>query len=144
MVALTGGYTGLAIYSSTEACIYILSDIFTAIELNYQFVCQNQIFDENDKVVIVNNGFISCEMMKINRTFFYDYNLWNHEFLNVSWTIDYKAKRMYTDRLLLGFENSLDVEEKTGFRLCSPRIIPEGILWVPSRDAYISVESNLG
>ena len=142
MVSQTGGHVGISIYSPTEFCIFILADIWTNIGANYQFVCKNQIFDEEGRVIIINDSSISCEMLKINKTFFDEFNLWNKEFSNISWTIDYKEKQPYSYRLLLGFKNSPDVEEQTGFQQCSPKIIPQGILWVTSKDSYVSAENN--
>ena len=119
-------------------------NILLNIGANYQFVCQNQTSDEKNRVVIRNDNSISCEMMKINKTFFEESNLWNKQFFNLTWTIEYKAKDFGLERLLTGFQNSPDVEEKTGFPLCSPRINPQGILWLPTKNAYIASQSNQG
>ena len=125
---------------------------FTKKIKTFQFVCKNDPFDDENRVRIVNDYKINCDLLQINSTFFDEFKLWDKSSFNVTWVLEnrklalppdeYDSRFDLTPDWNIGFKPSEDLENITGFNWCygQPTNKPQGIFW--EHDHFIIVHAT--
>lgn len=120
--------------------------------MNLQFICKNDVFDELNRVIIINNYKIDCEQFQINSSFYEEHNLWDYSAENVTWILEDRKLLLSPDELdrafdaseafTIGFEFSEDLDNKTGFSWCAGTMKkPQGIYWADG-EGFVLVDGS--
>ena len=128
-------------YSSFDPQLYdhqvrLFSSVLTFIFQKY--VCKNDVFDDENRVKIINDYKVNCDLLKINSTFFEEFHLWNFLYENKTWVIENKklSGDFHNDGIIsarskqIGYEFEEDLPNKTGFPWCAGQPDnPQGIFF---------------
>ncbi|CAG5105025.1 Oidioi.mRNA.OKI2018_I69.chr1.g1768.t1.cds [Oikopleura dioica] len=130
--------------SKDDTCIYLEENInskYSSFDIrrnDHQYVCKNDVFDDENRVKIVNDYKVNCEQLKINSTFFEEFHLWNYLYENKTWIVDNRKLlgEFHNNGIIsvrsrqIGYQFEEDLPNKSGFPWCQGQPdTPQGIMW---------------
>ena len=100
-----------------------------------QFICKNDVFDDQNRVKIINDYKVDCKLLQLNSTFLEDHQLWDYNHEKKTWVMVNRKQHLsavlsvaYSKQVGYDFDENLHIE--TGFPWCPGQpILPQGIFW---------------